>query len=357
MKLLKGLVTLRAISSGEQIGQYKSSLPYSPVIITASHKLFFIIATASDVFNHIPQFHIYFRAVRKNLRDSLHIVQTSPVSGYIQPVGLVLEKLYGFPIYNNASYRLVLPAEHVVMTSIQWMLLGGPFYCQTHLYLFSELGKQGDQLIWRRCRGHELTPEVYNTSLVIRFQGKYGDSNRGFKMVYTFHAQFKSPKRLPNGMFNCSVSYYRDFKEHVHCNLKQECEGREDEGGHCTFSSQACNGSVATTNKCLHLYGKSLLKLPREKDTVMTSFLSAEEQSSKWISFSSALIKKRMLDSMSLSVGVLSSLLSSVTEHLKQLYAISLLPNWTYFQNICKMPCTPQNSISKIIPNYRNCKH
>ena len=277
MKLLKGLVKLMAISSGEQIGKYKAGLQYSPVIITTSHKLFFIITTAPNVFNHCPQFHIYFRTVRKNLRDTLHVVQNSPVSGYIQPVGLVLEKLYGFPLNNNASYRLVLPAEHVVMTSLQWMHLVEALNCHTHLYLFSELRKQGGQLIWKRCRGHELTPEVYNTTLVISFQGRYSHSNRGFKMVYTFHAQFKYPKRLPNGMFNCSVSYYRDFKEHVHCNLKQECEGREDEGGDCSFSSQACNGCVATTNKCLHLYGKSLLKLPQETNTVITSFLSAEE--------------------------------------------------------------------------------
>ena len=277
VKILKRLVTLTASSSGEQFGNYKSSLQYSPVIITTSHNLFFMIATASDVFNHIPQFHVYFRTVRKNLRDTLHVVQTSPVSGYIQPVGFVLDKLYWFPFNNNASYRLVLPAEHVVMTSVPWMHLAKPIDCLIHLYLFSECRKEGEKLIWKRCCGHELTPEVYNTTLVIRLHGKSFYLNRGFKMVYTLHPWFKSPKRLSNGMFNCSVSYYRDFKEHMHCNLKQECEGREDEGGHCSFTNQACNGSVATTNKCIHLYGKRLLKLPQEPDTVSTSFLLTEE--------------------------------------------------------------------------------
>ena len=262
LKLLKRFVQIYAydrIYTGIQgMYTYSSLQRYSPVFMTSSHHLFFEIDAPPVCFSNTPFFRVYFRAVKKGLRDSLHVVHTSSLSGYIQPVGLVPEALYGIALINNATYRLVPPAGHVVMTSLQWMYLITDFACWQHLYLFAQFKGGGKQLIWKKCRGHDVTPEVYNTTLVIRFQGRSRESSRGFKLVYTFHPWIRSPKKQPNGRFNCSVSYYRDFKEHVHCNHQQECEGREDEGGHCSFSSQACNGSVTTTNKCLHLYGKSL---------------------------------------------------------------------------------------------------
>ena len=258
-KFVKVLVYERAFKRVEELYTYKSSQRYSPVILTSSHDLFFKIKAPADYVSKTPFFRVYFRAVKKSLRDSLHVVHTSSLSGYIQPVGLVPEASYGIALTNNATCRLVPPAGHVVMTSVQWMYLITDFACWQHLYLFAQFKGGGEQLIWKKCRGHEVKPEIYNTTLVIRFQGRSRKSTRGFKIMYTFHPWIKSPKKQPNGMFNCSVPYYREFKEHVHCNHQQECEGREDEGGHCSFSSQACNGSVATTNKCLHLYGKCLL--------------------------------------------------------------------------------------------------
>ncbi|KAK7500556.1 hypothetical protein BaRGS_00008131, partial [Batillaria attramentaria] len=54
-----------------------------------------------------------------------------------------------------------------------------------------------------------------------------------------------SPHRLESGLWDCSVPYYASFKQHVHCNLEVECDGGEDEGEHCPFSSPACGGGVA----------------------------------------------------------------------------------------------------------------
>ena len=239
-------------------GAYFPGNTHSPVVITSSNRLFFRIMTRPDCFNHTTQFRVYFRAVRKSLAKSLHVVHTSPTSGYIQPVGLVPGTSYGFSINSNAMYRLVLPAGHVVMTSLPQMRLVPPNArkCQIHLFLFSEAKGEGEKLIWKRCRLNNTTPEVYTTTLVIRFRGHPVESNCGFKFVYTFHSWVQSPQKMADGMFNCSVSYYQDFKEHVHCNLYQECEGREDEGGHCSFSNTVCDGSVATKNKCLHSYGE-----------------------------------------------------------------------------------------------------
>ena len=234
---------------------YSKHLRYSPVIITHSNKLYFRIETEPHCITDEAQFRIYFRAVERRLRDSLHVVHTSPVSGYIQPVGLVPHKFYGFSLSNNASYRLTLPEGHVVMTSVQRMHLVTTTTGRVTLSLRSESTSEGQKLLWSKCHGYGLTPEVYNFTLVVGFQGNPRKSQGGFKLLYTFHNWSYSPQKLSSGMFNCSVSYYQDFKKHLHCNLQQECDGREDEGGHCHFSSEACNGSVAIKNKCLHVYG------------------------------------------------------------------------------------------------------
>ena len=259
--ILKDRVTVspfeRRKTPKPNFAKYTTRYTYcSPVLITSSHNLLLYIEISQRSFGNTPQFRVYFRAVGKSLRDSLHVVHTSPVSGYVQPVGLVPGTLYGYALYSNATYRLVPQDRQTVMTSLHQMQLSTFPPCSTKLSLFSESTSEGEKLLWKRCNGHEITPEVYNTSLVIRFQGHSADSGRGFKLFYTFHSWSQSPQKLPNGMFNCSVLYYQDFKVHMHCNLQQECEGREDEGGHCPFSSSACNGSLATKNKCIHLHGK-----------------------------------------------------------------------------------------------------
>ncbi|PVD27169.1 hypothetical protein C0Q70_12323 [Pomacea canaliculata] len=55
---------------------------------------------------------------------------------------------------------------------------------------------------------------------------------------------------MTSGLWDCSVPNYNTFKQHLECNLEAECDGGEDEGPHCGFSSLACNGSVAVGDKC-----------------------------------------------------------------------------------------------------------
>ena len=228
---------------------------YSPVFVTRGNTLYFVIRTSPRCLTQTGHFRIYFRAVRKGLRDALHAVHTSPLSGYVQPVGLVPDKPYGFALGIDSSHRLALPSGHVVMTSIQLMHLTSNPRCGPVLVLYS-VSKGGQKsLLWKTCHWSTVTADVYTTTLLVHFRAKAFKSDRGFTLLYTFHSTPQSPRKLPSGMFNCSVSFYEDFDEHLHCNLRHECERREDEGGHCSFSSQACSGAVAVGNKCIHFYG------------------------------------------------------------------------------------------------------
>ncbi|XP_025101655.1 G-protein coupled receptor GRL101-like [Pomacea canaliculata] len=58
----------------------------------------------------------------------------------------------------------------------------------------------------------------------------------------------RSPRPLDNGLWDCSVPYYNTFKLHLECNQESECDGGQDEGLHCPYSSLACNGSPDFVN-------------------------------------------------------------------------------------------------------------
>ncbi|KAL8585572.1 hypothetical protein ACOMHN_050331 [Nucella lapillus] len=55
--------------------------------------------------------------------------------------------------------------------------------------------------------------------------------------------------------FNCSVDIYPRFWHHLECNRQPECEDGRDEGGHCPYSSPACDGLVASRDKCFRVLG------------------------------------------------------------------------------------------------------
>ncbi|KAK7482380.1 hypothetical protein BaRGS_00026399, partial [Batillaria attramentaria] len=106
-----------------------------------------------------------------------------------------------------------------------------------------------NSLLWRKCGFHLIQPEVFDTNLTIVFFS--AGRGRGFKMLFSYHPKPQSPRKLSSGLFNCTVTYFSTFKHHVECNLKQECQGREDEHGYCPFSSPFCKGEVAaSSHKC-----------------------------------------------------------------------------------------------------------
>ena len=71
-----------------------------------------------------------------------------------------------------------------------------------------------------------------------------------FKLLFSFHPEHKVPQRLSSSLYNCSVDYYPRFRMHLDCNIDIECEDGRDESGHCPYSSPACDGWVASYQKC-----------------------------------------------------------------------------------------------------------
>ncbi|PVD27178.1 hypothetical protein C0Q70_12332 [Pomacea canaliculata] len=159
---------------------------YFPLLISRSNQIFLRIPKSK----RITEFNLTFSAIEENMRKTLPLVQTSPTSGYITTWGF--DNNRGYPCFTNASRTLHIPSNHVAMI----------------------------------CDG------------------------KGFKMIYSLHPVHEAPAKLDSGLWDCSVTPYNKFKQHLECNLEQECQGGEDEGSHCPFSSPSCNGSVAVANKC-----------------------------------------------------------------------------------------------------------
>ena len=87
------------------------------------------------------------------------------------------------------------------------------------------------------------------------------------KLFFSFHPKTKVLHKLSSGLYNCSVDYYQTFGHHLDCNLKVECEDERDEGGHCPYSSPACDGWVATLHKCYKMFSlESYISGPRARD-------------------------------------------------------------------------------------------
>ena len=70
---------------------------------------------------------------------------------------------------------------------------------------------------------------------------KYQDFKK-FKpqALFSFHPLSAAPQRaLADGTWNCSVTHYDAFAEHLTCDLFRDCQGGEDERG-CPYASPSC---------------------------------------------------------------------------------------------------------------------
>ena len=81
-----------------------------------------------------------------------------------------------------------------------------------------------------------------------------------FKLVYSFHLKSETPRRLSNGLYNCSGHDYGRFRQHLDCNLKVECEDGRDESGPCPVTSPACRRWGPSSLKCFRFISKETLQ-------------------------------------------------------------------------------------------------
>ena len=157
---------------------------------------------------------------------------TSPTTGYIKVTNSTA----------NGRRRLIAPADNFIMISTISM---------SDRCCITTTTSTGTWV--RVCDPRYDVPYILETNNVTIV---WADEKRGrhkpisITIYFSFHSKSKVPRKLSNGMFNCSVDDYWRFQQHLDCNLKAECEDGRDEAGHCPFSSPACRGWVASRNKC-----------------------------------------------------------------------------------------------------------
>ena len=198
----------------------------------------------------LPRFRIEFKTAPYDT-VRLPVYTTSPTSGYVTHPAYSQSEIY----FCRAFYKLVVPPNYVVLVSFGKFV----FECSllerasrtTFLELLDPLKNNRTLLTVRNsCEFSDIRPRVYNSSLLIRYSVSIARFRRNFRVDFSFHPESRPPVRLPGGLWDCSVpAHYASFKLHVHCNQQPECQGGEDEGGHCPFSSPACNGSLAVPGR------------------------------------------------------------------------------------------------------------
>ena len=207
----------------------------------------------------LPQIRIEFRSTMERLWTRMTPVMTSVKSGFVTSPGFDVTRSYG--PFLDAWCNITVPVQHAVMVSFPHFALlppdsrSGVFGHGSFVRLFA-VGPEGQvEKEHRFHRTEYISPRLlYSAVFAVRFVSGDAlwdrDLRSGMNMSFSFHPSLAAPSVLATGFFNCSVPHYVSFQQHVHCNLQQECEGGEDEGAHCPFSSASCKGQVAAGGKC-----------------------------------------------------------------------------------------------------------
>ncbi|PVD27186.1 hypothetical protein C0Q70_12340 [Pomacea canaliculata] len=196
------------------------------------------------------EFQVHFEAVESSVLYTLPIVFTSPKSGYVTSYGFEEGKPY--PCGINATRQISAPDGLVMMISFTKVLLdvSNVVFNGNDVLKVYRINDKGSLVLWKNLRGQMKSSASVETNILLHFEEKPPNYGFGFQMFFTFHPSSQAPLLLNSELWNCSVPHYNSFKQHLECNLEPECQGGEDEGPHCPFSSPACNGSVAVNNKC-----------------------------------------------------------------------------------------------------------
>ncbi|KAK7483027.1 hypothetical protein BaRGS_00025690, partial [Batillaria attramentaria] len=237
-------VLVRSPGEARSVGYYycHDENVIDSVSFSSANQLLFQLNVLYDVPVHnVTMFKIHF--------------QTTDIQGQTQlSAGFRDGGRNGYSQGTDAYYELVVPPQHVVMISFLHFDLYDVIYAWSCVYQddFVEIHTQHNgtsELVERICGHTPLPPQVFETSLALRFVTDDFGTGTGFQMLFSFHLDTEAPRKLENGLFDCSLPHYTSFKQHLECNLELECQNGEDEEN-CPFSSPACNGSVAFNNKC-----------------------------------------------------------------------------------------------------------
>ena len=226
-----------------------------PVFIPFSNVIYFKLEAEQPDDTNPVILSVRFRTTAEHLAKTLHVVKTSSTWGYITPPGY--DGRFGYAGLMDARYTVKVPDNYKVMVSFeQFRLLPPTIYsrrnisCLDYFEILSvdKTGAERQELLV--CGQDYKFPRLYHLSINVHFHTDRSGYRTGFKMRFSLYRWTDVPAHSMNMLFNCSGSNYNSFKEHLECNMEQECYALEDEGRHCPYSSPACNGLVAVSNKC-----------------------------------------------------------------------------------------------------------
>ena len=229
------------------LGQWSCDSIYikskSPLLLTAGNVLY--VKVFSFELTRPDNFWLYFKSITINLKESFKVVLHSYSDGYITLHSFDYNLHYMFGL--NISYTLRLLHGHVLLLSFPHFDVHSKYFTTNCANDFLELQlvtKPGEQrTVWRKCKPQKIEPSVFNASVIFRFRSRDPYPRLGFKGLFSLHPIAEAPHKLPSGLFNCS-RHYEAFRHHLDCNLRIECQHKEDETGTCPFSSSHCEGSV-----------------------------------------------------------------------------------------------------------------
>ena len=154
-----------------------------------------------------------------------------------------------YPPKLNASATIRLPREYSsLMVSFKFFALKYLSECITFFQAANATVRLYNVLL-RVCGTDRLKTYMFNVSLKIEFATDLQITTLGFKMLFSFHTKEDEPRFARTGRYNCTSQNYELFKQHVECNLHEECENGEDELG-CWYTSTNCKGAIAYENGC-----------------------------------------------------------------------------------------------------------
>ena len=220
-----------------------------------------------------PPLRIAFEVVK----PMLDIRYTSDSSGFV-----TTSYLEGF---GTVCDHLRAPTGHIVVVSFEWK------YCLVSI--------QGSFTEVMSMTNYPSATRIFETAhlnvcvhLNIKKVESYDESC--FKLLFSFHSEDSVPKPLSSGLYNCSADDYRQFQQHLHCNMKVQCEDGRDEGEHCPYSSSACPGWVPAHRKCYKLFAApENISVQRARDTCRTYGFQMASVKTKQEAVSAATLLRR----------------------------------------------------------------
>jgi hypothetical protein len=205
-------------------------------------------------------FTITFFSRPLSTRSSLLVSQASPTTGYVASPGfdagfrfvhdyqgwanVTVPKAHGllvsFPVFNLFQMDEVY-SHPVIEAWLELTVYGGGSERNNNVSADNDVLDH-----WRESNRKSLPARVYHNAtrshLFMDFSAFIDGTTKeldlaakieigGFKMLYSFHLPSRRPVQNDKGLFNCSVDFYLDFSQHLHCNLEVECQGGQDETG------------------------------------------------------------------------------------------------------------------------------